>query len=369
MRFTRWFRCSVRPARSFRPAVWMLEDRNVPSYLPTPGPATHLQVIVPESAQAGRSFEVTVEAQDASNQVATGYNGSVALSLKTADSGATVPGPYQFSASDHGVHHFEVTLAAAGSQTITAIDSVDSFTTGAATFVIPAPVATTLVVQTPEQAAVGVATGVTVEVLDQSGNLMKNFTGKITLTSSDSSATVTPGHKTTAASVPISYTFTAGNQGQHTFQLKFNEKAATTGTATTVSVSTTGTPSLSAQGSVTVYPATVATHLGVFAVQVAYPGSATPVVVEALNAANQVITGYAGTVSFTSTDTAAQIRATQHGKASGLSGFTYTFKSADAGKHVFWLTFGTTGEQTLTLVAGALTNAVDEDVVALPPKR
>ncbi len=117
MLFSRWFRRSSRPRRDFRPAVLLLEDRTVPSGLGdlfgalTPGPATHLQVIVPESTKAGRSFDVTVEALDASNQLATGFTGTVALSLGTPDAGATVPGAYQFTANDHGIHEFHVTLS------------------------------------------------------------------------------------------------------------------------------------------------------------------------------------------------------------------------------------------------------------------
>ncbi len=386
MSLSRWLRRSARPARTFRPAVLPLEDRTVPTsvgwgsgHFSTPGPATHLQVIVPESVQSGQSFDVIVEAEDASNRIATGFTDQVTLSLGTADAGATLPAAYTFTANDHGVHEFKVTLAATGSQTIAATDTTtsNSVTAGSATTVVnPAPVATTIVVQTPEQAAVGVAARVTVEVLDQSGHLLRNFTGTVTLTSSDTSATATASRHTTAASVPITYTFTAQDHGQHTFQVTFNETAATTGTATTVTASTT-TPALTDSATLTVYPATTVTHFGVFAVPFAFSGSATPVVVEALNAANQVVTGYTGTVTLTSSDTAATASTTRGGTATLLSAtppFTYTFTTgtgADNGKHTFRVTFNTTSSQTLTVAdsANSLTDTETVQVLSLPHRR
>ena len=377
----RWFRRKPVPLAA-RPTLQILEDRTVPSGFggffkflsPPSGPATHLVVTVPENVTSGKAFEVQVEAEDASNRRATSYTGTVSLSLGTADPGATVPtAPYTFSATtDHGIHDFMVTLAATGSQTITAKDTADSFTDSAATFVIPAPVATTLVVETQETAAVGVASPVTVEVLDQSGNLLRNFTGTVTLTSSDLSATAKTSRKATAASVPITYTFTTKDHGEHTFDVTFNETAATTGTVTTVTASTT-TPSLTDSGSVTVYPPTVVTHFGVITSSYPVSGKAAAVEVEALNAANQVVTGYAGTVTLTSSDMTATASATKGGTATLLSStFTYMFGTGDAGKHTFYVTFGTTGPQTLTVTdAGppVLTGTADVDVFVTPPFR
>src|SRR5690348_17316806 len=104
MLFSRRLRARRRPTPDFRPAVLRLEDRTTPSGFGTPGPATHLQVIVPETTRPDRSFDVIVEALDASNHPAFGYTGTVALSLGTPDSGAKVPGPYTFTASDFGFH-------------------------------------------------------------------------------------------------------------------------------------------------------------------------------------------------------------------------------------------------------------------------
>ncbi len=387
MLLSRWFRRCDRPApaRRFRPTVMLLEDRTVPSRFPSPGPATHLQVIVPESVQAGKTFDVVVEALDASNHVATGFTDQISLSSsdKTATGTAThgsaltaLPLSYTFSPSDHGIHKFQVNLTTTGSQSLSAADTTNTSVTGgsASTNVTPAPVPTTLVVETPEQAAVGVPTHVEVEVLDQSGHVMRNFTGTVTLTSSDTSATASPNHHTTPASVPITYTFTPADHGEHTFVVTFNEAAANTGTATTVTASTpVGNSTLTGSGTVTVYPANVATHFGVFAFPVALSGAATPVVVVALNAANQVVTGYTGTVNFSSsTDPTATVSATHNGAASPLSSFTYTFTTGtggDNGKHTFWVTFDKTGKQTLSVTdsANSLNGSADFYVLAALP--
>ncbi len=61
---------------------------------------------------------------DSSNNVVPGYTGTVHFT--TSDGGAvTLPSDYTFVTGDHGVHTFTgVTLVTAGSQTVTATDTV-----------------------------------------------------------------------------------------------------------------------------------------------------------------------------------------------------------------------------------------------------
>src|SRR4051812_36205488 len=126
MFLSRWFRRGRRPVARFRPSLFVLEDRTAPAIFnfgfPPPGPATHLQVIVPEHVQAGKEFDVLVEALDASNHLATGYTGTVHFTGGGA--GAPLPADYKFLARDHGIHIFDVPLATTGSQTLTATDTV-----------------------------------------------------------------------------------------------------------------------------------------------------------------------------------------------------------------------------------------------------
>lgn len=360
MPFSRWSRPSHRLARHFRPAVLRLEDRTVPSgfgdLFGASGPATHLQVVVPENTRAGRPTPVLVEALDASNHLASGFTGTVSLSLGTPDSGATLPAAYRFRASDHGAHVFLLTLSQTTPQTITATDTADSFmasaTTNAAT-----RVATTVVVETPEAAATGVPTRVEVEVLDQAGQLMRDFTGPVTVSSSDTTAKGSPQRRGEPASLPITYNFQRGDHGEHSFAITFNATASATGTPVTVTA-TSASPALSGSAQITLYPATTVTHFAGFGLPFAFVGSAVPIHVMALNASNQVVTGYAGTVSFSSSDAAALISATRTGTPVSLAGFTYTFTPTDAGQHTFWVTFGTTGRQTLK-IADSLAGIAD----------
>jgi len=367
-----------------------LEDRAVPAglggsfgHLSSPGPATHLQVIVPENVQAGQTFNVTVEALDASNRVASGYTGAIDLSSSdaTATGSATRGGTqtlltstqpfYTFTASDHGVHVFQAVLTATGNDTITAHDAANaSLADTETTDVTPAPVATKVIVSTPETAATGVPTRVTVQVLDQSGHVLRNFTGQVTLTSADTTATGSTTRHGTATSLPIQYTFTASDHGEHTFEVTFN--ASITGaTSTSVTATTTaaGTvPSLTGTAQLTLYPPTTVTHFGVQISPLAVSGTAVPLEVVALNASNQIVSGYTGTVTLASSDPTAQASTTRGGTATSLSGtpsFTYTFSSSDAGKHTFYVTFGTTGSQTVTVTDSANSLADTETVQVL----
>jgi hypothetical protein len=356
MFFSRWFRRDGRPAqgddpppRFVSPAVETLEDRTVPSggfghgfpgwpssSTSTAGPATHLQIIVPENVPSGSSFNVVVEAENASNHLATGYTGTVHLSLGTADAGATLPADYTFTARDHGVHVFHVTLSATGAETITETDTANSSITGSATTSVnPAPVATQLLVVTPEHVTAGVPTSVTVIALDASGHRVTDFTGTVSLTSSDA-----------AAALPTAYTFTANDHGSHTFQVTFQTTGSQSVTATD-----TATGSVTGQASTTVDAVGAVTHFGVFVLGRAADGSATQVVVEALDANNQVVTDYTGTVHFTSSDSQASLPA------------DYTFTAADNGSHVFSVTFATAGRQTLSVTDTANSSITDSVMV------
>jgi hypothetical protein len=374
MFLSRWFDSRKRPSRSFRPAFDWLEDRTVPSglnsLLPTAGPATQMQVIVPESTTANKSFSVLVKVEDASGHLASGYTGSVSLSLNPTDTGATLPAAYTFTTADHGQHRFQVTLSTTGQETITATGTTSTvtLTASAVTNVTPPVVAMAVIVKVPEQAAVGANTPVTVEIVDQSGHRLTNYTGTVTLSSTDTTATGTATHHTTAASLPITYTFTGRDHGEHTFLVKFNENAATTGTPTTVTASATNgsDPALTGSATLTVYPANTVTHFGLFSFSQAVSGSPTAVFLVALNASNHVVTSYTGAVTFTSSDSTATVSATRGGTGTSLANFTYTFTSGDAGVHIFWFAFDATGKQSInaTDATANLTSSTNVNVRA-----
>src|SRR5207249_4835782 len=99
-----------------------------------PVSTTHLSVAPsPSSPTAGAAFSITVSALTSSNAVDPTYRGAVHFT--SSDSRATLPADYAFVAADNGVHTFTngVTLLSAGSQSVTATDTVSNSITGSAT--------------------------------------------------------------------------------------------------------------------------------------------------------------------------------------------------------------------------------------------
>jgi hypothetical protein len=82
-------------------------------------------VSAPGSATAGTPFSTTVTALDAFGNIATSYAGTVQFT--SSDPAATLPADTSLT---DGVGTFDVTLATAGNQTVTATDDADGSTTG-----------------------------------------------------------------------------------------------------------------------------------------------------------------------------------------------------------------------------------------------
>lgn len=166
---------------------------------------------------------------------------------------------------------------------------------------------------------------VTVVAVDGHNRPVKGYTGSVDLTSTDGSAVL-----------PAEYTFTAEDRGRHTFAVTLNTEGSQTITATD-----TADPAVAGSVAVTVDPARVATHLFVSIERNAYAGSAARVVVAVLDADNRRVTGYTGTVQFTSSDASAVLPA------------DYTFSASDRGVKVFAVTPGAAGELTVTATDAA----------------
>ncbi len=272
--------------------------------------ATHFSVSAPSNATTGGPFSVTVTAQDAFNNTATGYLGTVHFTTTDSGSGAAVPADYTFVAGDNGVHTFTngVTLVTAGSQSVTATDTVTSSITGSATITVSAVAATHFSVSGPATATAGTAVSFTVTALDASNNPVSGYTGMVHFTSSDGQAVL-----------PADATLT---NGTGTFNVTFQTAGSQTLTATdTVTSSITGT-----SGPVTVSAAAV-THFAVSAPATATAGSAFNFTVTALDQFNNTDTGYTGTVHFTSSDGQAVLPADST-LTNGAGTFSVTLKTA-----------------------------------------
>ncbi len=342
-------------------------------------------------------------ALDAGNQVVPGYTGTVHFT--STDSSTTVPADYTFQASDNGTHVFTFTPGATGTETLTGTDTATSSITGNVSVqVTPAPVADHLavvVVPYGQKSGVpafggwgfglgrhegddggedngfgvpvytGVATSFEVVALSANNQLVPNYTGTVHFTSMDSSTVV-----------PADYTFVAGDQGSHLFTF-------TPGTASTDTLTATDTTTSSITGSVSlqVSPAPVATHLAVLVVPYGqgsgfagfggfglgrheggdddgdgggsgvqvYTGVPTSFEVVALDASNQLVPNYTGTVHFTSVDSSTVVPA------------DYTFVAGDQGSHLFTFTPGTASTDTLTATDAATSSVTGSVSLQVSP--
>jgi hypothetical protein len=282
--------------------------------------ATQFAVYVRGDAYAGTATQVTVVALDANGRPVPNYTGTVTLT--STDAGATLPAAYTFTAADRGRHTFTVTPSATGSVTVTATDTAGL--TGKATLdVATAPVAASLFVRAERDATTGQVTRVLVAALDSGNRLVRNYTGTVTLTSTD-----------TGATLPAAYTFTADDRGVHVFEVTPSAAGDQTITATDAN-------GVTGKATVSVTAATTATKFAVVALPQAAAGVETRFAIVALDANDHVVRGYTGTVTITTTDAKATVPA------------SYTFTAADRGVQEIEATFATTGSQTITVTSAA----------------
>ena len=294
-----------------------------------PASAATLQLVSTAGSPqtAGGAFDVTVTAKDAFGNVATGYTGGVHFT--STDGQATLPIDYTFVGGDLGTHSFTagVALETAGSRTVTATDTVLPGITGTTSAVTVVPAATTHFAVTttaanPQTAGVGFTT--TAVAKDAYGNTTPTYTGTVALTTGDAQATLP------------SYAYTGSDNGTHTFSTTLETAGAQTITAT--EGSNTGS------ANVTVGPASAAS----FAVWVSgtqTAGSSFNATVTALDAFGNTATGYAGSVTLTSSDGQAVLPA------------SYTFLAGDNGVHALPVTLKTAGSKSVTATDGPITGA------------
>jgi hypothetical protein len=309
------------------------------SVLVTPA---YFTVTGPDSVTAGQPATLEATAYDAYGDVATGYRGRVHFT--SSDGQATVPADYAFTAADAGVHDFTVTLKTAGYQTVTVADTVTPAASAGIGFVLVNPAAaTTLSVSGyPSPSVAGTGGSVLVTALDPYGNVATGYTGTVHLTSTDPQAYLDPDHS-----------YAAADYGQHYFY-------AVLVTAGTHSITATDTATASitgAQSGLVVTPADAAYFIVDGFPSPTTAGAPGTFTVSAIDAYNNLATGYQGTVHFTSSDGAASLPA------------DYPFTAADQGRHSFTATLRTLGLQSLTAtdLASGATGTQDDILVMSPP--
>ena len=175
-----------------------------------------------------------------------------------------------------------------------------------------AAAATHFSVSAPSSAIVGNAVTVTVTALDRNNATATSYAGTVHFTSTDAGAIL-----------PANSTFSGGVGN---FSVTFSTVGTTHVTVSDTSASITGT-----SGSVTVTQST--THLSVTAATTATAGNSFVVTVKAVDGGGNVVTGYAGTVKMTSSDSAAVLPANS---------------TLSSGQHTFTVTLKTAGSRTVT---------------------
>jgi FG-GAP-like repeat/Abnormal spindle-like microcephaly-assoc'd, ASPM-SPD-2-Hydin/FG-GAP repeat len=251
---------------------------------PPPPAATHFSISAPTNATAGAAFNFTVNALDASNNVVASYSGTVHFT--SADTQATLPAN---STLTNGTGTFSVTLNTAGGQSITATDTVTASLTGNSnTINVSAPAtATRFIVTAPLTATTGTPFNLTVRALDASNNVVATYSGTVHFTSTDTQAMLPPNSKLTNGAAILQATLRT--DGGQTITATDTLRASITGTSNTINASG------------------PATHLSVTAPASAIVGTAFDLTVTALDASDNVATGYSGTLHFTSTDVQADL--------------------------------------------------------------
>jgi hypothetical protein len=190
----------------------------------------------------------------------------------------------------------------------------------------------------PSTTIAGVAGSFTVTLKDPYGNTASGYTGTVHLSSSDAKAVL-----------PANYTFTAADAGTHLFSATLK----TAGTQSITVVDTVTASFVGTEGGITVTPA-AASQFIITAPSTIKAGVAFSLTLTVEDAYGNIVTGYTGTVHFTSSDKTAKLPA------------NYTFTAADKGVHLFTgLILRKKGKQTITItdtLNGSLTSSVTENV-------
>ncbi len=282
------------------------------------GSAAHLVVSSGTSQVAGTPFTLTVSVNDSYGNIVTGYTGTVNFTSSDSGPGVSLPSDYTFLSGDHGTHTFTngVKLKTAGSQSITATDTVTSSITGSQPGIKMNPAALDhLAIIVPETVTAGSTFGsVNVTAYDAYNNVKTDYTGSVYFTSADSAATL-------PYSSLSKYLFAISDSGVHTFS-GFNLKTIPSQTITVT------------DGSVSKQSASITVNAGsgIHFVVSGFPSSTTAGVVHTVTITprdvyNNLVTSYTGTVAITSSDSQA-VLPMNAGLTSGVGSFTVTLKTA-----------------------------------------
>ena len=287
------------------------------------------------STIAGTDEAFTATLFDLFDNPCTNFAGTVHFTA--TDPQAAVPADYTFTPFDAGSHAFSVTFKTAGVDSLTIADTSSATTAASNTWNVAGATASTCVAtQAPSTAAAGSVVGLTVLTHDQFGNVATTYAGTMQLTATDVRAVLPPN----VTYVP------AVDAGSHAFSAALLTTGAQTLTATDT-----------VDGSITCNT-TIAITPAAPKIVMSLPGGANAgygvtVGVAVRDVFDNPITNFAGTVSFTSSD-------------SGVGAVTpapIVFTGSEGGVGSSSATFMTIGTQTVTASDGASANGVAQITV------
>ena len=289
----------------------------------TAGPTTHLEVTTPTTGTAGAGITVTVRSVDVYGNTTDAYRGTIRFT--STDGSATLPSNYTFTGGDSGQHAFTgVVLKTAGSQTVTATDTLtSSIAATSGNITVGGAPATQLQIASLVDSVAGVAQSVTVSARDTYGNLAGGYSGTVHFTSTDPNALV-----------PGDFAFSPGTNS-HTFVNGVTLKTAGT---RTVSVADTVNGVINATSEGVAVSSAAAATVQMSGLTGMVAGGVQSPTVTLHDAYGNVAAGYRGTIHFTSTDGQAVLP------------INYTFTDGDSGLHAFHAgaTLKSSGIQSIT---------------------
>lgn len=259
---------------------------------------------------------LTVAAIDANGNAVTGYLGTAQITSADLNGSVASTADLIFGAADKGTKNTQFATDLAGTIEITVKDKANANLAGSMALHTKHGAATKLqIVGLGPAAAAGDALPFTVNALDAKGNLVKAYTGQVTVTSDDA-----------GADLPAAYTFNAADAGAHTFGV-----ALVTAGPRTVTVSD-GT--LSDHATVTVSHGAAARFVVDQLAPVAIAGTSVAFRITAQDRYGNVASNYSGPVGVASTDPAATF-----GAPGAFAG----------GQAACSVAFGSIGAQTVTV--------------------
>jgi subtilase family serine protease len=285
-----------------------------------PGPPTQFQLSGPSGSTAGAQIAISLAVLDKNGNLVVNYANTVHFT--SSDSAASLPGDYTFGTRDAGSAAFNAVLRTSGTQCITITDANLGHPSAIICVnVSPGPTSHFLL-SAPSTLTAGTPFNLTVTAQDAFNNTTPAYNGTVSFTSTDPKG-----------AVPSPFPFGSADAGMHTFTALLLETAGNQ----TVSAQDTGN-GISGAVTIAITPAAASSFLFTVPSQ-AQTGEPFSVAVGALDPFDNAATGYSGTVTFSSSDSAASLPA------------NYTFTAVDAGTHDFTnaLTLNTLGSQTITV--------------------